>query len=64
LWLLPVAFFLILTPTIRNVQAGNRSRAYLITLVLSAAALILIAGLWGSVILDQMPCFLGVPYCD
>jgi hypothetical protein len=27
LWLLPVAFFLILVPTIRNVRAGNTSRA-------------------------------------
>jgi hypothetical protein len=32
--------------------------------LLSAAALIIIAWLWGSVILDQMPCFLGVPKCD
>jgi cation transport ATPase len=63
LWLLPVAFFLILSPTIRNVRAENKSRIHPTTLVLSAAALMLIAGLWGSVILDQMPCFLGVPYC-
>jgi len=64
LWLLPVAFFLILTPTIRNMRAGNKSRVHLISLLLSAAALIFIAWLWGSIILDQMPCFLGVPYCD
>jgi hypothetical protein len=37
---------------------------YPITFLLSAAALIFIAGLWGSIILDQMPCFLGVLYCD
>jgi hypothetical protein len=28
------------------------------------AALIFIAWLWGSAILDQLPCFLGVPACD
>ena len=64
LWLLPVAFFLILVPTMRNVRAENKSSAYPISLLLSAAALVFIAWLWGSIILDQMPCFLGVPYCD
>ncbi len=64
LWLLPVAFILILVPTVRNMRAGNRSRMYPISLLLSTGALIVIAWLWGSIILDQMPCFLGVPYCD
>jgi cation transport ATPase len=64
LWLLPVAFFLILAPTIRNARASNNSGGHLISPLLSVAALLIIAGLWGSIILDQMPCFLGVPYCD
>lgn len=59
--LLPIAFVLILTPTVRD---GNRSRWGPLSLALSAAALLAIAWLWGSLILDQMPCFLGVPDCD
>jgi len=64
LWLLPVAFILILMPIVRNVQAGNRIMADPISLLLRVAFLILIAWLWSGIILDQMPCFLGVPNCD
>jgi hypothetical protein len=64
LWLWPMAFFLILVPAIRNVRAGNNSRVHLISLVFSAATLFFIVWLWSSLILDQMPCFLGVPNCD
>jgi hypothetical protein len=28
------------------------------------ATLIFIAWMWVAVVLDQMPCFLGVPNCD
>jgi ABC-type amino acid transport system permease subunit len=64
LWLLPVAFILILMPIVRNVRAGNRIMVNPISLLLRVAFLILIAWLWGGIILDQMPCFLGVPNCD
>ena len=64
LWLQPVAFGLILMPTVRYMRAGNKSRLYPIRLLLSAAVLILIAWLWVDLLLDQMPCFLGVPNCD
>jgi uncharacterized membrane protein len=64
LWLLPVTFILILMPIVRNVRAGNRIRVNPISLLLRVAFLILIAWLWVGIILDQMPCFLGVPNCD
>ena len=64
LWLLPLAFILILRPTVRNVREGNRSRMYRLYLLLSVASLILIAWLWSGIMLDQMRCFLGVPHCD
>jgi hypothetical protein len=64
LWLLPAAFILISVPTLRNVRSVSRSGTYLISVLLGVAALIFIAWLWGSTILDQMPCFLGVPNCD
>ena len=64
LWLLPVAFILILMPIVRNVRAGNRIKVNPISLWLGVALLILITWLWVGTILDQMPCFLGVPNCD
>ena len=64
LWLLPMAFILILMPIVQNVQAGNRIMADPINLLLRVAFLILIAWLWSGIILDQLPCFLGVLNCD
>ena len=64
LWLLPLAFMLILTPIVRDVRAGKKITDNPLGLLLRAAFLILIAWLWVGIILDQMPCFLGVPNCD
>ena len=64
LWLLPMAFILILMPIVQHVQAGNRIMADPISLSLRVAFLILIAWLWSGIILDQLPCFLGVLNCD
>lgn len=65
LWLLPTAFILILVPLVRKVRAGHRSAAAnLINLVSRVALLALIAMLWGSLLIDQMPCFMGVSNCD
>jgi len=64
LWLLPVAFILILMPIARNIQGGSRIRVNSISLLLKIALLIVIVWLWVGIILDQMPCFIGVPNCD
>jgi len=64
LWLLPVAFIIILVPLVRNVRAGNRMMANPIHLLLKIACLALIALFWGGLLNDQLPCFLGVPNCD
>jgi hypothetical protein len=64
LWLLPTIFMLIMMPLVRTVRAGNSLMARPIPLVLSAVFLILIAWMWTGIVIDQMPCFLGVPNCD
>jgi hypothetical protein len=64
MWLLPVIFIIILTPIVRNVRAGNDILASPIKLLLSVAFLVLIAIVWTGALIDQMPCFLGVPNCD
>ncbi len=64
LWLLPVAFILLLTPVVRVIRVGKSLRGKPLLLFLRVVFLILIAMLWTSLLLDQMPCFLGVPNCD
>lgn len=63
LWLLPMAFIVILGPIVRNVRARN-SRMANPNLLLRVAFLALIGMAWGGLLLDQMPCFTGVPNCD
>lgn len=64
LWLLPVAFVVILMPIVRNVRARDAITANLGRLSLGVALLGLITAVWVSLLVDQMPCFLGVPNCD
>jgi hypothetical protein len=64
LWLLATVFFSILVPNMRNTKAGKNLTAHPFVLLASAACLVFIAALWGAILLDQMPCFLGVPNCD
>ncbi|MBA2503380.1 MAG: hypothetical protein H0V27_10910 [Pyrinomonadaceae bacterium] len=64
LWLLPTAFLIILVPIVRTLRAGNSIMASPINLLFRVAFLALIAITWGSLFIDQLPCFLGVPNCD
>jgi hypothetical protein len=64
LWLLLTAFIVIITPIVRNARAGNGIMANPINLLFRVAFLVLIAIMWGSLMIDQLPCFIGVPNCD
>jgi UDP-N-acetylmuramyl pentapeptide phosphotransferase/UDP-N-acetylglucosamine-1-phosphate transferase len=64
MWILALSFISILMPILRSVPAGNQNLWSPISLFPRIALLILIGWLWGSIVLDQMPCFLGVPNCD
>lgn len=64
MWLLPLIFIVVLMPIVRNVRAGNSLMASPISLLIRVVLLILIAWMWTSLLIDQMPCFLGVPNCD
>ena len=55
---------LILAPIVRDVRAGEKDKIKPISILLRVALLILIAWLRVAIVLDQMPCFLGVPNCD
>jgi hypothetical protein len=56
LWLLPFAFILLAL----ELLAGKRLT---VTLALGVVMLA-IAMFWVMLVIDQMPCFLGVPNCD
>ena len=64
LWLLPMAFIVILVPIVRSVRAGNSIMANPLNLLFRVTFLVLIAVMWGGILIDQMPCFIGVPNCD
>lgn len=54
MWLLPFAFVLVWP------RVFTRSTP----LILRGVALLVLAALWLSLVIDQMPCFLGIPNCD
>ena len=64
LWLLPTIFILILVPIPRTVPAGDGAPVSRLNLLFRVAFLVLIAMLWGGLVIDQIPCFLGVANCD
>jgi len=64
LWLLPILFIITMMPFVRNIRAGNIIIANPISLLLRVVFLAFIAWMWVSLMIDQMPCFLGVPNCD
>lgn len=64
LWLLPVVLLLTLMPVLRALRSGDTFRTHRVNILIRVAFLILVAWLWISLLLDQMPCFLGVPNCD
>ena len=64
MWLLPVLFILTGIPILRNVRARNSILANPVIVLIRVVFLILIVWFWGTLLIDQMPCFLGVPNCD
>jgi hypothetical protein len=64
LWLLPMVFIVMLLPIVRTVLAGNSVMANPLNLLLKVAFLGLITMVWGGIIIDQIPCFMGVANCD
>jgi len=64
MWVIQAVFFLALLPVIRKFRAAENARSRLVSLLLGVFVLVLMAWFWTALLLDQMPCFLGVQYCD
>ena len=64
LLLLPVGFLISLVPVVRNARAGYGFTASPLNLLIAAALFIFIATLVTGLVVDQYPCWIGVPNCD
>ena len=64
LWLLPMVFIVLFAPIVQSIRAGNNILTSPVTLLFRVAFLIFIAWIWGVAIIDQLPCFIGIPNCD
>jgi hypothetical protein len=64
MWLSAAVFALILLPIVRTIRAGSIATANPLFLTLGVILMALIAWEWVGIVIDQMPCFLGVPNCD
>ena len=64
LWVLSTGFIAILMLIMRTLRrAGNRILANLFSLSLNVIFLAVFVWLWGALVIDQMPCFLGGSGC-
>ena len=64
-WLLAVAAFIVkVVPIARDVRAGRGIASSPANLLVAAAAFALVAFFIGGIIVDQYPCWTGVPNCD
>ena len=64
MWSLQTAFFVVLIQVLQSVRKGNRLMANPLDLFLKVSFLALAAWMWAGILMDQLPCFLGVLNCD
>jgi hypothetical protein len=64
MWLLGASFVFVAAGTMRAIRSDQQPRPTALRLVPRVALTVSMAGLWIGLVVDQMPCFLGVPNCD
>lgn len=64
LWLLALIFILLLMPIAQTIRTGGRLVTHPVNLLIKVIFLVFIAWMWASIVMDQMPCFLGFSNCD
>lgn len=64
LWFLSVVFIALLMPIIHDLRAGENILAHPFSLTIRIIFMSLATWMWISIVIDQMPCFMGVPNCD
>ena len=64
MWLPSAVFIAILMPTVRSLRrVGNSILVNPVSLLLRVGILVFLAWMWGTLVIDQMPCFLGGSGC-
>ena len=64
MWIPSAVFIAILMPTVRSLRrGGNRVLANPVSLLLRVGILVFLVWMWGTLVIDQMPCFLGGSGC-
>jgi hypothetical protein len=63
LWLLSTGFVTVSLVIVRGVRAGNRILMHPLSLSLGVIFFAVLAWMWGALVMDQMPCFLGGSGC-
>jgi hypothetical protein len=64
MWLPSAVFIAILMPMVRSLRrVGNSILANPVSLLLRVGILVFLAWMWGTLVIDQMPCFLGGSGC-
>ena len=64
LWLLSFIFIAVFLPLVIVLRTGASLLANPVMLPLRVGQLTLITVLWVGTVIDQLPSFLGVPFCD
>ena len=64
LWILASLLSLMCMSFVQTLRAETRVSAKSVQLGLTVVGLAVIVMIWGSLVVDQFPCFLGVPNCD
>ncbi len=64
MWFSGSIFIFILGSILRSLQGEKKTDASLFFLVVKVAVLILLAWIFVGLVIDQWPCFMGVPNCD
>lgn len=64
MWINGALFVFILMSILISLRSQKRSNIFYIFLILKIGLLIILAWAWADVIIDQWPCFIGVPNCD
>ena len=64
MWLMVFCFAFLFNPTVRSLTPSRTGSAHPLIILLSLGSLFLLAWGWIGLVVDQMPCFLGVPFCD
>ena len=63
-WLIQTIFILIIMPIVKNVTSGKSAIENSVEFLIGVIGLVIIAYIWGGLIIDQGPCLVGVPNCD